>query len=84
MKEQTSEFAAASQGTVETPIGAAEGCGRDAVTREVCRGVCRLLRALNVANVKELMLPNGRRADVVGLSPVGDVSIVEVKSSLED
>jgi hypothetical protein len=30
------------------------------------------------------MLPNGRRADVVGLSPAGDLSIVEVKSSLED
>jgi len=84
MKEQTAEFAAASQDTAETPIGAAESCGRDAVTREVCRGVCRLLRALNVANVKELMLPNGRRADVVGLSPAGDFSIVEVKSSLED
>ena len=84
MKEQTAEFAAASQDAVETPIGAAEGCGRDAVTREVCRGVGRLLRALNVAIINELMLPNGRRADVVGLSPAGDIWIVEVKSSIED
>ena len=85
MKERAAQFVAVSHDSaVETEIGAAGGCGRDAVTREVCRGVCRLLRALNVANVKELMLPNGRRADVVGLSPAGDFSIVEVKSSLED
>ena len=84
MKDRAAEFVPVLQDTVETALGAAEGCGRDAVTREVCRGVCRLLRALNLANVKELMLPNGRRADVVGLSPAGDLSIVEVKSSLED
>ena len=43
--------------------------GRDAVTREVCRGVGRLLRALGFAVINELSLANGRRADVVGLSP---------------
>jgi len=57
---------------------------RDAVTREVCRGVCRLLRELGQACIAELPLPNGRRADVVGLSPGGDLWIVEVKSSVED
>jgi hypothetical protein len=75
---------AAKEEVTEAAISAAEALCRDAVTREVCRGVCRLLRALNLANVKELMLPNGRRADVVGLSPAGDLCIVEVKSSLED
>ncbi|KAB2939444.1 MAG: MmcB family DNA repair protein [Hyphomicrobium sp.] len=63
---------------------AAIGTGRDAVTREVCRGVGRLLRALSFAVVNELPLPNGRRADVVGLSPSGDIWIIEVKSCLED
>ena len=58
--------------------------GRDAVTREVCRGVGRLLRAMSFAIVTELPLPNGRRADVVGLSPSGDIWIVEVKSCLDD
>lgn len=57
---------------------------RDAVTREVCRGVGRLLRSLSFAVVNELCLPNGRRADVVALSPAGDIWIVEVKSCLED
>jgi len=58
--------------------------GRDAVTREVCRGVGRLLRAMSFAVITELPLPNGRRADVVGLSTAGDIWIVEVKSCLDD
>lgn len=58
--------------------------GRDAVTREVCRGVGRLMRALGHASLNELPLPNGRRADVVALSAAGDIWIVEVKSSVED
>lgn len=57
---------------------------RDAVTREVCRGVCRLLRDLGHACIAELPLPNGRRADVVGLSQSGDLWIVEVKSGVDD
>ena len=68
----------------ETGSDVAEAPCRDAVTREVCRGVGRLLRALSFAVINELPLPNGRRADVVGLSPSGDIWIVEVKSCLED
>jgi hypothetical protein len=63
---------------------AASALKRDEVTREVCRGVGRLMRALGYASLCELPLPNGRRADVVGLSASGDIWIVEVKSSLED
>lgn len=48
------------------------------------RGVCRTFRALGHAVVTELPLANGRRADVVGLSPSGDVLIVEIKSCLVD
>lgn len=67
-------------------LGADVTCapGRDAVTREVCRGVGRLMRAHGLASLNELPLPNGRRADVVGLSPSGDIWIVEIKSSVED
>jgi hypothetical protein len=68
----------------ETGIDVADVQGRDAVTREVCRGVGRLMRALGFASLNELPLPNGRRADVVGLSASGDIWIVEVKSSIED
>ena len=48
------------------------------------RGVCRSFRALGHSVVCELPLANGRRADVVGLSPSGDVVIVEIKSCLID
>ncbi len=50
----------------------------------VCRGVGRLLRRLGFAHVTELPLATGRRADVVGLGPGGEVWIVEIKSSVED
>jgi hypothetical protein len=68
----------------ETGVDVADVLPRDAVTREVCRGVGRLMRALGFASLNELPLPNGRRADVVGLSASGDIWIVEVKSSIED
>ena len=65
-------------------IDMADIAGRDAVTREVCRGAGRLLRAHGYACLNELPLPNGRRADVIGLARNGDIWIVEVKSGLED
>jgi hypothetical protein len=54
------------------------------VAAGIQRGVCRALRALGHAVVTELPLANGRRADVVGLSPGGDIWIVEIKSCLTD
>jgi hypothetical protein len=68
----------------KTDIDVADIAGRDAVTREVCRGVGRLMRAHGLACLNELPLPNGRRADVIGLSHSGDIWIVEVKSGIED
>ncbi|WP_245281792.1 MmcB family DNA repair protein [Hyphomicrobium sulfonivorans] len=62
----------------------ADAFSRDATTRDVCRGVGRLLRSMSFAVVRELVLPNGRRADVVGLSPSGAIWIVEVKSCVDD
>ncbi len=68
----------------KTGIEMADVAGRDAITREVCRGAGRLLRAHGYACLNELPLPNGRRADVIGLSRGGDIWIVEVKSGVED
>ena len=68
----------------ETGIDVAEAVHRDVVTRQVSRGVGRLVRALGFASINELPLPNGRRADVVALSASGDIWIIEVKSSVED
>jgi hypothetical protein len=59
--------------------------GRQSVVAAgIQRGVCRSLRALGHTVVTELALANGRRADVVGLSPSGDIWIVEIKSCLTD
>jgi hypothetical protein len=54
------------------------------VAAELQRGICRALRTLGHAVVTELCLANGRRADVVALSPGGDIWIVEIKSCLVD
>jgi hypothetical protein len=48
------------------------------------RGVGRMMRVRGFAVVAELPLATGRRADLVGLGPAGDIWIVELKSSVED
>jgi hypothetical protein len=50
----------------------------------LARGVCRMLAAHGLAGVTEVALANGRRADLMTLDRTGDISIVEVKSSIED
>jgi hypothetical protein len=51
---------------------------------DICRGVARLLKAHGMAAVAEVVLANGRRADVVGIADSGEIWIVEVKSSVGD
>jgi hypothetical protein len=52
---------------------------------KVQRGVMRLLRAtFDFCCFAEVPLNNGRRADVLGLGPKGEIWIVEIKSSLID
>ena len=48
------------------------------------RGAARLMAALGYAPLLEVALPNARRADVMALSPKGEIVIVEVKSGLAD
>ena len=51
----------------------------------VQRGVMRLLRATyDFCCFAEVPLANGRRADVLGVGPKGEIWIVEIKSSLID
>ena len=50
----------------------------------IARGTSRLLLSLGLASLSEVPLPNGRRADLMALSLAGDITIVEVKSSIED
>ena len=58
---------------------------RQSVAAEtITRGARRVLRSLGLPSVTELTLADGRRADIVGVAPDGQVTIVEVKSSLQD
>jgi len=52
---------------------------------KVQRGVMRLLRqTYDMCCFAEVPLANGRRADVLGVGPKGEIWIVEIKSSLVD
>lgn len=51
---------------------------------DISRGALRALRALGFAGTTELTLATGRRADIIALNGVGEIWIVEVKSSVED
>ena len=57
---------------------------RPHITSAVTRGAARLLIDLGFAPLLEVGLPNGRRADLMALSPRGRIVICEVKSGLDD
>lgn len=57
---------------------------RPEVTAAVTRGALRALRELGYAALAEVTLPNARRADLLAISPRGELFIAEVKSSVED
>ena len=61
-----------------------EAVARPLITRQIMRGTARHLLASGYAVISEMTLASGRRADLVALSPVGQLLIVEVKSGLED
>jgi len=50
----------------------------------IARGTARLLHAHDFTVVSELVLPSGRRADLVALDGGGEIWIVEIKSSVAD
>lgn len=48
------------------------------------RGTARLLLDLGITAIAEFTLPCGRRADLAGLGPKGEMVIIEVKSGVQD
>ena len=62
----------------------AKAPSRPDITASLARGVTRLLLSHDIAPVLEMPLANGRRADLCGLSPKGEVWIIETKSCLAD
>jgi hypothetical protein len=57
---------------------------RPEVTTAVCRGTCRLMRQAGLSVLREVSLPDGRRADILAVGRTGELTIIEVKSSIED
>ncbi|WP_395647120.1 MmcB family DNA repair protein [Terricaulis sp.] len=57
---------------------------RPDVTALLARGVTRLLLDHGLAPALEVPLANGRRADIMALTPQGEIWIVETKSCLAD
>jgi hypothetical protein len=57
---------------------------RPEVTVAVCRGASRLMRQAGFSVLREMPLPDGRRADIFAVDAKGAITIVEVKSSIED
>ena len=51
---------------------------------DICRSVLRLLGDMNLAGITEMTLANGRRADIAAVGPKGEITIVEIKSSVAD
>lgn len=64
---------------LSTETGAAE---RHALT--VARGICRLFARNDIWCLPEMPLRNGRRADLMGIDPKGQIVIVEIKVSRAD
>ena len=50
----------------------------------VVRGICRLFARNDIWCLPEMVLRNGRRADLMGIDPKGRVVIVEIKVSRGD
>ena len=64
--------------TLETIVAPASKAAR------LARGVTRALHDLGQVSLTEFTLRSGRRVDAIGLDPGGRLTIVEIKSSLED
>ncbi len=59
--------------------------GRQSETaRAVQRGVLRHLALSGMAGLPEFSLVSGRRADILALGPKGEITIIEIKSSVTD
>ncbi|MDX1581679.1 MAG: MmcB family DNA repair protein [Alphaproteobacteria bacterium] len=59
--------------------------GRQSETAlQVQRGVCRLLYHMGFSCLSEFTLRTGRRVDLAGLGPKGQIWAIEIKSSLAD
>ena len=69
---------------IPSPIGPEPIAAPTPSAAKLARGVIRALNDLGQASLTEFTLRSGRRVHVIGLDPGGQLTIVEIKSSLED
>lgn len=67
-----------------TGSGAQQAGARPETTLAITRGVIRMFSEHGLSPLAELSLATGRRVDVAALSKTGEITVVEVKSSVED
>ncbi|NHK28284.1 MmcB family DNA repair protein [Parvularcula flava] len=84
MKNDLASFNWVAAAADVVPDAAVQNGTRPDLTLAITRGASRLLTDMGFALVPEFTLPNGRRADLAGLSRKGRIVIVEVKSCRED
>jgi len=66
------------------PLAAPSEGAAPSIAAGISRGVTRLLLAHGFVSLAELPLPDGHRADIVGLGGDGTIVVVEIKSSVAD
>lgn len=52
--------------------------------QSLARGLSRHLAEAGYSTLTELILPNGRRVDVIGIDRAGAIAVVEIKTSVAD
>lgn len=68
----------------DSPLFVPPGPGPALAASDVVRGIARLFARNDIWCLPEMMLRNGRRADLMGLDAKGHIVIVEVKVSRAD
>jgi len=68
----------------EDQVDARDRIGRDGLAALLARGVARALAQHGIATVSEFTLRSGRRVDVIGIDGSGQVTVVEIKTCVED
>ncbi|MDM7955949.1 MmcB family DNA repair protein [Blastomonas sp.] len=67
--------------SLQAPI---DSCGPPQGAAAVARGIARLFRRNQIWVAPEIALPNGRRADLMGIDSRGAIVIVEIKVARAD
>ena len=72
---------------IDSPLATVPACSGSSApltAGDVARGICRLFARNDIWCIPEMMLPGGRRADLMGIDARGQIVIVEIKVARAD